>query len=448
MYTTKKLPKSQMEIKITVKPEEYEAEMQAAAKRLSEKLKLKGFRPGKAPYEVVKREVSEMGIMQEAIEHIVRHSYHSAVVAEKLPIIGHPEIKLDKFAPGNDIEYTAIVALLPKVTLADVKKITVKKDTKKITDEDVEETLDAVRGMQAKEVIKSGKATDKDKLIIDMNMLDNKVPVDGGQAKDYQVYLSEKHYIPGFNEKLVGAKKGDEVKFELDLPKDHYQKHLAGKKISFEVTVKEVYERQLPELNEEFAKKLGQEGVKALKDLIKQNRESEEERRAEQKAQAEMLDKMIEKSKFEEIPEILIKEEKQKMFHELKADLERNGVTMEQYLADIKKTEAELIENFDVQGEKRAKAALLSRQIALDEKIEVSKEELDAELETLKNMYKDNATAQENLQRKEIIDTIATTIQNKKVVAFLSEKVFGTEKKAPAKKKAAAKKTTKKEDKK
>jgi trigger factor len=429
MYTTKKLDNSQIELTITVKPEDYDKDMKNAAVRVSQKAKIKGFRPGKAPYDVIKRELGEMAIMQEAIEHIVRHAYHSAVVAEKMPIIGQPEINLEKFAPGNDIVFKAIVALLPKVTVFDAKKVKVKKEIKKISDKDLDETFTALRGMQATEILKTGKAGDKDKLIIDMDMLVDKVPVDGGQAKDYQVYLSEPHYIKGFNEKLIGAKKDDVVEFELDFPKDHYQKHLAGKKVAFKITVKEVYERKLPELDEEFAKKLGQKSVEELKALVRKNREAEETRRGEQKAEVEMLDKMIEGSTFEEIPEVLVDSEKQKMFHELKSDLTKNNITMEQYLADLKKDEKQLVEDFRIGAEKRAKAALLSRQIALDEDIKVEDKELKEEIAKLNEMYKDNNEALENIKRTEVIETIATTLQNKKVMDHLRSIVFKVEKK-------------------
>jgi len=426
-YTLKTLPQSQVELTITVTPNEYEDEMKKGAVRLSQKIKIKGFRPGKAPYDIIKKEAGEMAIMQEAIEYIVRHSYHSAVVAEKLPIIGQPEIKLEKFAPGNDIIYSAVVALLPKVEVADIGKITITKEVKKIEEKDVDETLEALRGMQATEVIKTGKSTSDDKVVLDMDMFLDKVPVEGGQAKDYQVYLSEQHYIPGFNEKIVGIEKGEEREFTLDFPKTHYQKNLAGKTVTFKVTAKDVFERKLPEINDDFAKKVGQQSLSELRGLIQKNRQTEEENRAEQKAEIELLEKMIENSKFEEIPEVLITSEKQKMFYELKGDLEKHNVTLEKYLEDLKKTEKQLLEEFTEQSTKRAKAALLSRQIAINENLTVEDKELDDELKKIREMYKDNPQAQENLKKTEVIETIATTIQNRKVMDWMKKKVFTKE---------------------
>jgi len=397
-----------------------------AAKRISERINIKGFRQGKAPYEKVKQQVGEMGILQEAIETILRHSYHTAIVAENLDIIGTPEINIEKMAPGNDLVYTATVALLPQVTVADLSKIKVEKKIKKVDDKQVNETIDALRGMQAQEVKKEEAAMETDKMVIDMNIKHDKVPVEGGQSKDYQVYLSEKHYIPGFNEQLLGLKSGEEKAFTLEFPKDHYQKHLAGKTAEFEVKVKDVFTRNMPELNDEFAQKLGQKNISELKDLLKQNKQAEEDQKADQRFEIELLDQLIEKSKFEDIPAILVTHEKQKMFQELKRDLEKNGITLEQYLSDIKKKEDELFADFETQAVKRAKAALISRQVARDNAIEVGEEELNAELSKVKDMYKDHpdyAQYKEHFDRVEVKETIATTIQNKKVMEFLKEKV-------------------------
>lgn len=430
-YEVKKLDGSQVQLTITVLPQEYQEDLKAAATRIAQNSNIKGFRKGKAPYDIVKKEFGEMAIMQEALQTILRRSYHTAVVKENLDIIGTPDIKVEKIAPDNDLVYVATVALLPEVKLADPTKIKAKKEARQVEDKEIDETLDALRGMQAEEIKKEGKANDKDKLVIDMNMKHEKVPVEGGQSKDYQVYLSEKHYIPGFNEKLVGAKEGDELNFTLEFPKEHYQKHLAGRKIDFEVQVKEVFERKLPALNEEFAKKLGQQSVEELKELLKKNKQAEEDQKADQKFEIEILDAMIDKSEFEDIPEVLVNHEKEKMFNELKRDLEKHGVTLEQYLMDIKKKEDELLKDFTEQATKRAKAALISREVAKEHKIKAEESEIEEELQKVRDMYKDHPQwkqYKEHFERVEVKETIATTIQNKKVVAWLKDQVKGEKK--------------------
>jgi trigger factor len=272
--------------------------------------------------------------------------------------------------------------------------------------------------------LKTGSAEKTDKLIIDMDMYLDKVPVEGGQAHDYHVYLSEQHYIPGFNEQLVGLKKDEAKEFSLDFPPTHYQKHLAGKKVDFKVKIKDIFERQLPELDDELAKKLGQESMAKLKELINSNIKLENEKKADQKVEVELLDKMIDGSVFDDMPEVLINAEKQKMFYELKHDLEHQGITIEQYLEQIKKKQEEVMEGFKAQAEKRAKAALISRQLAHEQHLHVTDEEVDKEIKMMEDIYKDNKDYMERLKRPEVRDTIAMSLQNRKVMEWLKKETL------------------------
>lgn len=424
MHILKKLDNSEVELTITVTPADYEKHLKKGAQKVSERTAIKGFRKGKIPLDVLKKAVGEMTILQESLEDVIKETFYKAVTEEKLETIGMPKIDVEKLAPGNDIVYKALVGLMPKVVLANLEKIEVKKVVKKIDEEKIKETLDAIRGMNAEEKPKKGPATGTDKLVIDMNMNLDNVPVDGGQAKDYQVYLSEDHYVPGFNKEVEGLSAGEEKDFTLNFPDTHYQKMLASKTVQFKIKVKEVYERILPELNEEMAKKLGQESIEKLKETIQKNLETEAEHKAEQSAEIEMLESIVENSKFEPIPMVIIDSERQKMFYELKNNLEKHGVEISQYLADIKKTEKEMYEEFRTQAEKRAKAALVSRQIAIEQNLKVSEEELNKEINNMKEVYKNEKETLEKLKEAGVRDSIATAIQNKKVVTWLKEKLI------------------------
>ncbi len=418
-HELKKLNASEVEFTLTVAPNEYQSNLDAAAQRLSERAAIKGFRPGKAPYDIVKQQLGEVRILEEAMQSIVEHNFFLAVKAESLETIGMPQITLQKFAPGNDLVFTAQVALLPKVKLADLKKIKAVKKAVKITDERLAETLESLRKMRPQETLKEGSSTKEDKLVVDLNMFIDKVAIEGGFAKNHQVYLSEPHYIPGLAEELVGLKAGEEKKFTLKFPAEHYQKMLAGKDVDFEVKVGQVFSLEYAALNDEFAKTLGQESIEKLKTLLMANLQKEDERKEEQRFEAEILEALIEQSEFETLPQVLIDAEKRKMFYELKGNLENQGISMEQYLLDLKKTEAEIFNDFATQAEKRAKAALISRQIAIEQGIKVEKSDLDSEIELIKQNYQNDPKILENLKRPEVVDTIASTIQNRKVVEWL-----------------------------
>lgn len=427
MYELKKLDHAQIEISFTIQPAEYAPDLDKAALRLSERAAIKGFRPGKAPYDIVKQQVGEAKILEDALETIVQRTYFVAVKAEKLETIGMPNVKIGKLAPGNELTFTATVALMPSFTLPPLTKIKVTRQKKEVGEKDVADVLENLRKMQPKEVAKEGAATKEDKIIIKMEMFIDKVPVEGGLADNHQVYLSEPHYIPGLAEQLVGLKKKENKEFTLKFPKDHYQKHLAGKNVDFKINVKELFALEYAELNDDFAKAVGQESMTKLKELLLQNIDREAEQKEEQRLEAEIIEEMIKATKFGDLPQILIDSEKRKMFYELKNDLDRRGLTVENYLNDIKKTEKEIFEDFAENATKRAQAALISRQFAKDNNISVSKDDIDAEIAIIKKTYQGDAKVEENLKRPEVIDTIAATIQNRKVVQLLKEKIITKE---------------------
>jgi trigger factor len=422
-HTAKKLDKSQIELTITIKPEGYDKHMKHAATKISERVAIKGFRKGKAPYDLVKREVGEMGIMQEALEAIIQESFYQAVKAENIETIGMPDIKIEKSAPGNDFVYNATVALLPTVTLPNLDDINIKPNVKKVGETEVNEVLENLTKMQAKEVVKDGTAEKEDKVVIDMDLLLAGIPFEGGQAKDYQVYLSENQHIPGFNDALVGLKKDDEKEFDLPFPTEYYNKQLAGNTGTFKVKVKDVYKREFPEVSDEFAKTLGQESVDKLKELLQTNLEHEAIHKADEKVEVEIFETLVDKSTFDEIPEVLINAERNRMFNELRYDLEKNGITIDQYLADIKKNEEDLAKDFTERATKRAKSALISRKVAKEFEITLTDEEIKKEMDMMRDTYKENPDYLENLKKPEVQDSIKNMLVNKKVVAFLKDKI-------------------------
>lgn len=426
-YEKKDLGKSKIELTITVEPLDYKKNMESAATRLSERSAISGFRPGKAPYDKVKQQLGELKILEEAMQSIVEKNFYRAVKEEHLETIGMPQITLQKFAPGNDLVFKAEVALLPKVKVADLKNIKVTPKKIEVTQKQTEEVLQNLQKMQRKEILKNGPSTKEDKVIIDLNMFFDKVPVEGGQAKNHQVYLSEPHYIPGLAEQLVGLKKDDTKEFQLKFPANHYQKHIAGKNVDFKIKINDVYELTYPELNDEFAKSLGQSNLSKLTELLNNNLTKEEEQKEEQRIEISLLDQLVEQSEFEELPETLIDAEKNKMFYELKNSLDQQGISIEKYLQDLKKTQEEIFKDFTDQASKRAKASLLSRQIAKDNNIKVGDEELQKEIELIKSSYPNDEQIEENLKRPEVINTVALMLQNKKVLKWLKEQILKTE---------------------
>jgi len=250
----KDLGKSQVELSIEVPLEEFDEHLKKAATRLGQKSTIPGFRPGKAPYEKIKAKVGEMNIYQEALSDIINHSFFQAVTQEKLITIGEPDIKIEKLAPGNPVVYIATVMLLPKVTLGNWQEKEIKTTEVKISQEDTNKTMDELKRMRAKEVLVDRVAQMGDKVVMDFEVSMNKVVLEGGVSYKHPLVLGEGRMVPGFEEKLVGAKAGDELEFDLTFPENYYQASLAKKEAHFKIKVLEVFERTLPELNDELAK--------------------------------------------------------------------------------------------------------------------------------------------------------------------------------------------------
>ncbi len=419
----KNLPKSKVELVITITVEEIKPYLEKAAKHLSDNKDIKGFRRGHAPYDKVIQEFGEMALYEASLERIVQSTYFSAVKEKELDVIGMPEINVTKMAPGNDIEYKAVAALLPKVDLPSFEKIKVEKKEKEVEEKEVEDTLENLRKMQGTEEVKSGPSTKEDKVVIDMDLLIDNVLVEGGQTKDHGVYLNENYYVPGLPEQLIGVKKDEEKEFDLEFPKEHYQKHLAGKKVHFKVKVKDVFERKFPELNDEFAKKLGQENVAKLREVLKQNLQAEADRKENERQEIEMLEAIITKAKFEDIPDVLIDAEKRRIFAELKSRISGSGLTMEQYLEGVKKTEAQLIEEYADQADKRVKTTLVLRALSAKENIEVSDAEVEKEVEEMKKVYAKQPEVLKNLETQDTRESLKVILRNRKAVMWLKERI-------------------------
>lgn len=419
----KKLPKSQVELTIEVPYEEMGHCLEETAEAMSKASPLAGFRPGKAPYEMLKKRFGEMKILEAALDRIVGHTFFDTVKEHKLETVGQPQINVEKMAPGNPLVYKAVVALLPKIKMANWRSLKIKRQTKNIGEKEADEVLQNLRHMQAKETPVDRPSQKSDKVMIDMEIFLDKAPVDGGQAKGHAVYLNENYYIPGLPEKLLDLKKGDTREFSLSFPTEHYQKHLAGKLADFKVTVKDVFERVLPELTDELAKNVGQKNLTELRQTVINNMKLEAEQKEEQRVEIELIEGLIKQSEFDELPDSLIAGEKQKMFAELKAGLAERGISFEDYLKNLKKTEGEMAKDFEKNATERAKTALLMRELAKEEKITATEEEHNKEIKRIRELYKDNPNLEDRLNAPEINAYIDNMLVNRKIIEMIKKEI-------------------------
>jgi len=246
------------------------------------------------PYDILKKQIGEMEILQEAGNAAVNKtasqvlkdnakdpSSDDAEVSEKL--IGQPQVKITKVAVDNPMEYKITIALMPEIKLSKYKELGIDQKEIETKDEEIEKVVTDLVNMRAKEKIVDREIKDGDKALVDIDMFLDKVPVEGGQGKGTAVMVGGDYIIPGFDKELIGAKKGDVREFKLPYPKEHFQKNLAGKIVEFKVKINEIYERELPEVGDEFAKTLGAKNMEEVKKQIRDNVEKENNRKVNKK---------------------------------------------------------------------------------------------------------------------------------------------------------------------
>lgn len=421
-----KLPKSQVELKFTVTPEEAKPYLEEAVVQICTARPIQGFRPGKASYDDVKRAYGEMAILEASIEHIIRARFVKALLDEEIESVGSPEIAVDTLVPGQDIVFRTTVTVMPDVTdLADYSKPLVTRASKVVGDKEVDHSIEELRKMRRKEVAVDRAATKDNMVVIDLEIKKDHVIVEGGVSRDYHVFLHEEQYIPGFADKLVGAKKGDVRTFELEFPKDHYNKMLAGFVIEFLATIKDVFDLQLPAVDEEFAKGLGMKSVEKLRELLRTNVQGEEDKHADESAEIQLLEKLVNASKFTEIPDLLMNEEVRRMIAELQHSIEEQGMDINDYLTSIKKTMDDMRLDFVKRAIERIKTAMIIRAVVRKEKLDVTDEEVDAERDKiLDSLKQDDTETRDRVISPEYHEYIKVQMKNRKALELLKKQAI------------------------
>jgi len=419
----KELPQSQVELSVEVSFDELKPYIEKGAQKVSEQVKIEGFRPGKVPYDILKQKIGEMSILEEAA-HLFVEKQADEIVANNLVgsnPVGQPRVEITKLAPDNPLEFKIIISLLPTIGLGEYKGLGMKIEKTRVDEKEVDKALGDIREMRAKEVISEAAAKTGDKIIVDIEMFLDKVPVEGGQSKDIAIILGKEYFVPGFDKKISGAKKGEAREFSLPYPDNHHQTNLAGKLVDFKIKVKEVYERQIPELNDEFASIFQFKNVAELRKALTENIEHEKEHQAEHKYEAQMLEKIVDQTKFGDLPEVLLNNELHSMQHELEESLAQQGAKLEDYLAHLKKTKEQLWLDFSPSAVKRVKTALAIREISVVEKMTVSDQELNQKIAELKETYKDRSEIQEMIKQPHYRRYLENLLINEKVIKSLKE---------------------------
>jgi len=426
--------KSQIEFSVTVPFEEFEPSVKRAAVLISEERDFEGFRKGKAPYEIVKKEIGEQAIYERAADLAVRRTYPDAFQTalarareepgkNRTPI-GHPEITITKLAPKNELLYKATVSLLPEVGLPDYAKIAARTRQKEkkdivVTDAEISRAIDWLRESRTKETAVSRPARDGDAVDIDFEIRSGSAAIDGGNSHNHPLVIGQKKFIPGFEDHLIGMATGTEKKFTLVVPESWHDENLRGKTLDVRASMRTVRERAIPDLTDEFARGLGQfETKEKLIENVRQGLTQERREKERERIRMQII-KDIAISATIDIPDLLIEAELDKMFTELKSGIEQMGMKWDEYLANIKKTVAELRTDWRTEADTRARVALTLREIAARESIEPPEEDVAARANEFLTRYKTIREAEKEIDPDALREYTRGVLRNEKVFEFL-----------------------------
>ena len=379
--------KNKVKLAIALELSEWNSILDKASGKVSEGLKIDGFREGKAPRDIVIAKAGEARVISEAIELAVEQYYPIAVKEENLKPIAFPKISVEKGNLTEPLEFTAEVAILPEVVLGDYSKIKIEKRVESVESKDVEAVLKnlqkkAVEFQEVERVAQLG-----DWAEIDFEGFVEGKPFEGGASKKHPLILGDKVFIPGFEEGLVGLGKGEEKEIEVTFPSDYHNKDLSGKQAKFKVKMNLVKAVNYPEINDEFAKKhAGQESLEVLKTDIKKYLEEEAVKKAEETLRENALLELVKVAKID-LPEEMIEQELDSMVHDLKHQAEHSGMSFEDYLKKAGVNEAGLKAQWREQAESRVRIGLALEAFRDKEGISADDSDVDAEIVKLKQMY-------------------------------------------------------------
>ncbi|MBM0067195.1 trigger factor [Alkalicoccobacillus gibsonii] len=374
---------------VEVEAEKVTEALDEAFKKVSKKVNIPGFRKGKVPRSLFEKQFGVESLYQDALDLLLPEAYASAVDEAGITPVDRPDIDIEKMEKGSELVFKATVTVKPEVELGDYKGLQVEAQETDVTEEDIDAELKHLQGHQAElVVIEDGAIEDGDTAVIDFEGFANGEAFEGGTAENYSLEVGSNSFIPGFEEQLVGLKTGDEKDVEVTFPDEYHAEDLAGQPATFKVKVHEIKRKELPELNDEFAKDVNEnvETLDELKKEVKEKLEKQKKDTAENATREAVIEQATENATID-IPEAMITTETDRMLQEFGQRLQSQGMDLETYYQFSGQNEEAMREQFKEDAGKRVKANLVLEAISIKEEIEVSDEDVDNELEKMAEMY-------------------------------------------------------------
>ena len=374
---------------IEVSAEDVEKALQQAYLKERKRISLPGFRKGKVPRQVIEKMYGPEVFYDEAANHMISEAYGKAYDECELEIASQPKVEIVQLEKGKPFIFTAEVAVKPEVTLGEYKGLKVDKVSAEVTDEEVDAEIEKERERNARTVDVTDRAVqDKDQITLDFEGFVDGTAFEGGKGEDYPLTIGSGAFIPGFEDQLIGAEIGKETEVKVTFPEEYQAKELAGKEAVFKCTVKTIKVKELPELDDEFASDVSEEGetMEEYKAEVRGKLKERKEREAKEKKENQVVEQAVANAEID-LPEPMVDLQARQMADDFARRIMQQGMTLEQYFQFTGLSEEKMMEELKPQAEKRIRTRLVLEAIVAAENIEVSDERLEEELKKMAEAY-------------------------------------------------------------
>ena len=428
-----KLEKNMAKLTIEVSAEDLDKAMEKAYQKQKSRISLPGFRKGKAPRKMIESMYGKGVFMEDAVNSLVPQEYTKALGECDLEIVSQPEINVTQMEPGKALIFTADVAVKPEVTLGDYKGVEVPKSEIAVTDEEVDAEVKKEQDKNARTVaVEDRAAANGDITTIDFEGFVDGVAFEGGKGTDYALTLGSGTFIPGFEDQLVGANAGDHVEVKVTFPEEYQAKELAGKEAVFQCDVKKIETKEVPELDDEFAKDVSEfDTLAEYKEDVKKKLTEKKEKEARTAKENAAVDKAIENAQMD-IPELMTKTECRQMMDDFSRRMQQQGLSMEQYFQFTGQSVDKMMEDMKPQALKRIQTRLVLEKVAEAENIQPSEEEITEEIQKMADAYKMEADKIREAIGESGLEQMKKDMAVQKAVTVIADAAVEVEKAADA----------------
>ena len=417
-----KMEKNMAKLTIEVSAEDVEKAMQSAYQKAKGRISIPGFRKGKAPRKMIEQMYGKGVFLEDAVNALIPEHYSKALGECELEIVSQPKIDLVQTEPGKALIFTAEVAVKPEVTLGEYKGVEVPKSEIEVTDEEVDAEVKKEQEKNSRTINVEDRAAQLNDIVtIDFEGSVDGVPFDGGQATEYPLTLGSNTFIPGFEDQLVGAKVGDDVDVKVTFPEEYQAKELAGKEAIFKCAVKKIEAKELPELDDDFAKDVSEfDTLAEYKEHVKTNLVEKKENEAKHAKEDAAVDKIIENAQMD-IPEAMLETQCRQMLDDFSRRMQSQGLSMDQYFQFTGMTAEKMMEDMKPQALKRIQTRLVLEKVAEVENIQPTEEEVNEEISKMAEAYKMEADKLKELLGERELEQMKKDMAVQKAVNLVAD---------------------------